>query len=165
MVVQRRHFKKALAVGGLEIHHLNNDRRRFRNIDQPYGNQHQRHIHCKRQRRHRAAQKQAAGISHKCLCRVAVVDKERRQPPRQSGGNQAQAPKGRDGGPGKKHHHHKGDAGGQPVDSVRQVHGIDAANDDKRRKGQIHHPVQLQRYVRKGDIKAVAQKALVAHDA
>ena len=35
-----------------------------------------------------------------------------------------------------------GDAGGQAVDAVGQVHSVDSAHNDKGRKNQVHQPVQ-----------------------
>ena len=86
MVVQRRHFEKALAVGGLEVGHLDDVGQGFQNIDNAHQNQNQGHIHREGQGRHRAAHEKASGVSHKDLGRVVVIAEKGRQPARQGEG-------------------------------------------------------------------------------
>ena len=62
-------------------------------------------------------------------------------------------------------HDHSGDAGGQTVDAIGEVHGVDAAHDDEGGEDQIHDPVHCQRHVDKGDIEIVGQEALIPHQA
>ena len=56
MMVEGCHLEKALAVGQLEITHLNDDRQGLKNIHQTHGNQDQRHIIGKSQRCHGTTQ-------------------------------------------------------------------------------------------------------------
>ena len=96
---------------------------------------------------------------------MVVVDEEGRKAPRhgrrEQGLDAAGAPQG--AGHGEEHHHHKGDAGGQAVDTVGQVHRIDAAHDDEGREDQVHHPVDGEADIGKGDIQVIGQQALIPH--
>ena len=84
----------------------------------------------------------------------------------QGGGENTQRGKFPDhSGTHEERHDHSGDAGGQTVDAIGEVHGVDAAHDDEGGKDQIHDPVHRQRHVDKGDIEIVGQKALIPHQA
>ena len=167
MVVQRSHFEKPLAMGGLEVGHLNDIGHRLGDVDDPHRDQDQRCAEGKAQGRHRAAQEQAARVAHKDLGRMVVVDKERRQPAGHRRREQGLGPLAlpQKSGHGKKYHHHKGHASGQAVDAVGQVHRVDAAHDDKGRKDQIHDPVQGEGHPEEGHIQLVGHQPLIAHQA
>ena len=165
MVVQGGHLEEPLAVGQLEVTHLDNIGQRLQNVDDAYGDQHQGHIEHKGQGCHCAAQKQAAGVPHEHLGRVVVIDEEGCQPSRHSRREQSLDAVGapEDAGYGEERHHHKGDAGSQPVDAVGQIHSVDAAHNDEGREDQIHDPVDGKAHVQEGDIQVVGQQALVPH--
>ncbi len=76
---------------------------------------------------HRAAQEQGAGVAHKRLGRMEIVGEEGSQAAQQSRREQGQvhSPR-RNGNNGEKCHHRNGDAGGQAVDAVGEIHRIDA---------------------------------------
>ena len=69
------------------------------------------------------------------------------------------------GGTHEERHDRGGDAGGQTVDAVSEVHGVDAAHDDEGGKDQIHDPVHRQRHIDEGDVEIVGQEALIPHQA
>ncbi|CAN4025041.1 Large polyvalent protein associated domain-containing protein, partial [Dysosmobacter welbionis] len=165
VVVQGGHLEEPLAVGQLEVTHLDNIGQRLQNVDDAYGDQHQGHIEHKGQGCHCAAQKQAAGVPHEHLGRVVVIDEEGCQPSRHSRREQSLDAVGapEDAGYGEERHHHKGDAGSQPVDAVGQIHSVDAAHNDEGREDQIHDPVDGKAHVQEGDIQVVGQQALVPH--
>src|SRR5699024_1356259 len=60
---------------------------------------------------------------------------------------------------GEEDHHRRRDAGGQAVDSVGQVDGIDAADDDKAGKNQIDRPGNGEADVQKRNIEIVGEAA------
>ena len=97
---------------------------------------------------------------------MVVIDEKRRQAAGEGRGEQRQIQHlPADSRDREKGHDHKGDAARKTVDAVREVHGVDAAHDDKGRKHQIHDPVDLQGDPHKGNIQKVGQKALIAHEA
>ena len=168
MVVQRRHFEKALAVGGLEIGHLDNIAHGLGDVNDAHENQNEGHVEGKAQSRHGAAQKQAAGIAHEGLGRMVIIDEKRRQAAgqrRRKQGHGTGLPVPQKTGDRKENHDHKGDAAGQAVDAVRQVHSVDAAHDDEGREHQIHDPVDGDGGVEEWDVQLVGQQLLIAHQA
>ena len=137
MVVDRRHFEDPLAVGQLEIGHLDNDRtaspecRRCRPRISTSGIS-----RAKASAADRAAEKQGAGVAHKDLGRMEVVAEEARQAARDGGRKQGQRRASRNWCPtytevaAKKTMTGMRHAGGEAVDAVRQVDCVDAADDD-----------------------------------
>ena len=127
-MVQRSHFKDALAVAELEIGHLNDIAEGFGNIDDAHQNQNQGHIQGIGQAAHRAAQKQRTGVAHKHLGGMEVIDQEAKQTAHQRRrqlGRTDMAPL-----PCNhriEHHHGNGNGGGQAVYSVGKVHCIGRA--------------------------------------
>ena len=67
VVVQGGHLEDALAVGQLEVRYLNDVGQRLADVDDAHQQQHQRHVVGEGQRRHRAAQKQGAGVAMNTL--------------------------------------------------------------------------------------------------
>ena len=86
VMVQRRHFENALAVGELEIRHLDDVGQRLTDVNDTHQQQHQRHVVGEGQCRHRAAQKQGAGVAHEHLGGVAVIHQKTAQAAQHGGG-------------------------------------------------------------------------------
>ena len=72
MMMQRAHFEQALAVGQLEIRHLQDNGKRLHNVNDPHRDQQQRLTDAKGQSTEHAANKQRTGIAHKHLGRMQV---------------------------------------------------------------------------------------------
>ena len=75
-MVQRRHLENALAVRRLKVGDLNDVRERFADVDDADEQQHERHIVGERQSRHRAAEKERAGVAHEYLGGMEVIDEK-----------------------------------------------------------------------------------------
>ena len=163
MVVEGRHTENALAVGQLKVGDLNDVAEGLGNIDDAHQNEGNRDVQSEGQSRHGAAQKQRAGIAHKDLGGMEVIDQKAAQTAEERCGKDAQlliAP----------HHCHHGkedgdrhcDAGGKAVYAVSQVDGIYRAHHDKGGKHHIEDPGQLNGHICKGDIDSGIQIAKVA---
>ena len=92
MVVQGRHTENPLAVGELEIAHLNDIAHGFGDIDDPHQHQDQRNIQGKRHSAHRAPQEQGSGVPHEHLGGVEVIHQEAQQTSCQRPGENAHRP-------------------------------------------------------------------------
>ena len=167
VMVQRRHFENALAVGELEIRHLNNVGQRLTDVDDTHQQQHQRHVVGEGQCRHRAAQEQGAGVAHEHLGGVAVIHQKTAQAAQHGGGKRAQLGEaGPDDGHGRKENGHgDGDAGAETVQPVGDVDGVDGAHDDEGGEDEVHRPRQHHMGVPEGDIQVGTQHPLVPHEA
>ena len=152
-MVQRRHLEHPLAVRQLEVAHLNDIGQRFTDVDEAHQNQHQRHVVGKSQRRHRAAQKQGAGVAHEHLGGIVVIQQKAHQTPEQRRAEQTQLSVihrqrrqhqilGHIAAalPREESCHRQRDAAGQAVDPVGDVDGVDGAHDDEGGEHQIHTP-------------------------
>ena len=65
--MNRTHLENTLAVGQLEIRHLQHHRARFAEVDDAHQRHENRHIQAVRHRAEQAAQKERAGVTHKDL--------------------------------------------------------------------------------------------------
>ena len=160
-MVQRRHLEDALAVGQLEVAHLDDVGQRLADVDDAHQNQHQRHIVGKGQRRHRAAQKQRPGVAHEHLGGVVVIHQKAQQTAHQRAGEHAQLLKA---GPYHRHHqeeqtHRHGDAGAEAVQPVGDVHGVHGAGNDQHGEDEVDHPGQVQLHPKEGHIEVGGQDA------
>ena len=73
MMVDGRHLEKTLAVGQLEIAHLQDHGKGLHDIHEAHQNQNQRHLQSKCQAAHNTAQEQRTGIAHEHLGRMPVI--------------------------------------------------------------------------------------------
>ena len=167
VMVQRRHLEKALAVRRLEVDDLQNVGQRLADVDKADGDQHERHIVGKGQRRHRAAEEQRACVTHEDLGGVEIIDEEAENSPDERRSINAELlialpPDGEHGEKQADRHRH---AAGQAVDAVRDVDGVDRADDDKRRKHHVHPPAHDDLRVEKRHVEVRRQHALKAHQA
>ena len=152
---------------GFEVDDLQNVGQRLANVDKADGDQHERHIVGKGQRRHRAAEEQRACVAHEDLGGVEIVDKEAEKSPDERRSINAELlialpPDGEHGEKQADRHRH---AAGQAVDAVRDVDGVDRADDDKRRKHHVHPPAHDDLRVEKRHVEVRRQHTLKAHQA
>ena len=75
MMVDRRHFKNTFA-GQLDTANLDYVRHGFRYIDDSDKNKDDRHPQSKRQSHHQSAQEHRAGVAHKRLGGVEIIEQE-----------------------------------------------------------------------------------------
>ena len=167
MVVQRRHLEQALAVRRLEVDDLQNVGQRLADVDKADGDQHERHIVGKGQRRHRAAEEQRARVAHEDLGRVEIVNEEAEKSPDERRGVDTELlialpPDGEHSEKQADRHRH---AAGEAVDAVRDVDGVDRADNDERREHHIDPPAHHDLCVEKRHIEVRRQHALKAHQA
>ena len=96
-----------------------------------------------------------------------IVEQKAQKPPYHSPAEDAQLGKLL---PHNAHHreenrHRNGDAGGQAVQPVGDVHRVHRTHDDKGRQDHVHHPVQHHIGVEKRDVQVGAQMSLIAQQA
>ena len=164
-MVQRSHAEDPLAVGELEISHLQDIGQGLRNVDDAHRDQDQGDIQGERQPAHRSPQKQRAGVPHKDLGRIKIIDQEGAQPSKQGGGKDAQFIPGPEASRRREEQRHRhGHPGGQTVDSVGDIHRVYRPHHHKRRKHHVQRPGDQKGHVEKGDVERIGQVAVVAHE-
>ena len=159
------HLEDPPAVGQLKVYNLYNIGQSFHNVDDPHQQEDQGHVGGEGHPRHRAPQKEGAGVPHEHLGRVGVEEQEGQQPPQQRRREDAQlgvAPPGGDGD--KEQGHRDGHRGGQAVQPVGDVHRVDGAHDDKGGEDHIQRPAQRKAEVEKGHVQGGGEPPLVAHE-
>ena len=148
----------AEALGELEVPNLEDDGQGLHDVDQTHQHQDQRHIQGKGHTADRAAQEEGAGVAHEDLRRVEVVAEEAQEAADQRGGEDGQLRLlDADGRHQEEDHDRDGDAGGQAVDAVGQIHCVDAAHDHKDREGNVDPDGDLADDIREGDPEIAAQ--------
>ena len=140
--MERSHLKHSLAVGELEISHLDYIRQSFDDIHDAECYEYKRHIVSKGKRRDGAAEKQRAGISHEHLGRVEVIDKKAHKSAEESRGKYAErhvfiSPKEADCR--KEETYRYARSACKSVYAVGNVDCIDRADDYKCGKNKIYH--------------------------
>ena len=154
MVVDGSHLKQPLAVGQLEVAHLQNHGHGFHDVHEAHHDQNQRHIQRKGQSADHTAQKQGAGIAHEDLGRMPVVAQVSDQTAQQRRRQNCQIPLAqRHSGGGEEHHHRQGHRAGQTVHTVGQVHRIVAAHHDEHGEEDVDHRMHFHGHIHEGDVQ------------
>ena len=76
MMMDRGHLEDALAMRQLEVAHLQDIGQRLNDVDEAHKQQHERHIERIGKAAHRAAEIQRAGVAHKRLGGVEIIEQE-----------------------------------------------------------------------------------------
>ena len=160
MVVKGGHLEDALAVGGFEVDDLDDVREGLGDVDDAHQDEDQGHVEGEGQAAHGDAQEEGAGVAHKDLGGVVVIEEEGAQAAEEGAAEDPQvvdAPvpghSGEEGG------HGQGDAGAQAVHAVGDVDGVDGAHHDEGGEGHIDHPGQLDGDLEEGDVQVGGQVA------
>ena len=155
----------AEALGELEIAHLENDGYGLQDVNQSHQDQDQGHIQGEGHAADRAPQEQGAGVPHKGLGGVEVVAEEAAQSPQQGRGEDGKLRLLHgDGRHQEEDHHRHGDARGQTVDAVGEVHRVDGAHDDEDRKGDVDPDGDAEGEVGEGDPQGAGEVARPVED-
>ena len=172
MMVEGGHLEDAPALAGealcdLEIRHLDDVRQGLHDEDEAEGNEDQRHVIGEGQRRDRPAEKEGARVPHEALGGVEVIDNEAAQAPHHAGGEDAELLVAAAPGQGDRHEeqeYRQRRAACKAVDPVRDVHGVDRADDDEDREHHIQPLGHIDRLMHKGHIQMRAHKADLPHE-
>ena len=157
--MDRGHLEDALAMRQLEVAHLQDIGQRLNDVDEAHKQQHERHIERIGKAAHRAAEIQRAGVAHKRLGGVEIIEQEAAERADKRRRERGKAPLlCRHGHEREEQHHGKRHARGKAVDAVRQVDGVDAADDDEHGQRQIDQRRDVdERLPDKRDIEIIRQ--------
>ncbi len=160
MVVNRAHFEKALAVGELEVGHLQHNRAHLAEVNDTERQKQNRHIDRERESADDSAEEERACVAHKDLRGVEVPHKEAEaaaRDRRRHKGHAHIADKARN--EHKEQSDEEGYRGVETVDTVGEVYGVYNA-DNHDRGDHIVEPAEV-KLADKGDDRlcAVAHKA------
>ena len=161
------HAEDALAMGGLEVGHLDDVGERLDDVDDAHQDEDQGHIQGKGHAAHRAAQEEGAGVAHEHFCRIVVIHQKAHKAPEQGRGKHGHARRprllplhpGPAKGGGKEGAHRQGHGAGQTVQAVGDVHGVHGAGDDQHGEDEVDHPGQVQLHPKEGHIEVGGQDA------
>ncbi len=130
-MVDRAHLEKALAVGQLEIAHLQDDREHFAEIHNTERQQQNGHFGGEHQSADNAAEEERTGVAHEYLGRVEIPNEKAEA---RTGDRRAERSKTetveRAGNEHDSHRHKEGDGAVETVYSVGEVDSVDDADND-----------------------------------
>ena len=134
MVMNRSHFKNPFSMCCLKIRYLHNHRQYLNQINQPDNGNKERHLHHKCAGRHKAAQSQRAGISHKNSGRIDIKQEKSQKTSYNSPGNGTDSAVFSQSYNGHKGCHQNRYTGTQAVKTVSEVYSIVCSQHDKKQK-------------------------------